>query len=132
MAKKRRVWPDEVKRSVVQEYLSGKKSAKELAIENGFPHDVGRVYRWRTELDEKAKGQQIEELQEQGYSHDQAKRIQDLEAEIVEYQKKLAEQILINDLLKKLRQQTPSASVKNASGLTEIIKLSNQKRKPRK
>lgn len=132
MAKKRRIWPDEVKRAVVLEYLSGKKSAKELAIGNGFPHDIGRIYRWRTELDEKAKGLQVDELQEQGYSYDQAKRIQDLEAEIVEYQKKLAEQILINDLLKKLRQQTPSAFGKSVSGLTEIIRLSNQKRKLRK
>jgi hypothetical protein len=56
----------------------------------------------------------------------------ELELEIAEYQKKLAEQVLINDLLKKLRMQPNFQPEKSASGLTEIIRNLNQKKKPLK
>ena len=56
------------------------------------------------------------------------KKILDLELELAEYQKKLAEQVLINDLLKKLRMQPNFQPEKNVTGLTDIIKSLNQKK----
>ncbi len=50
--------------------------------------------------------------------------------QIEEYQKKLAEQVLINDLLKKLRSQTNYQPEKSAAGLNVITRNLNQKKKP--
>lgn len=81
-------------------------------------------------MEEKAKGERVDELQNSGYSSEAAKKILDLELELAEYQKKLAEQVLINDLLKKLRMQPNFQPEKNVTGLTDIIKSLNQKKKP--
>lgn len=90
------------------------------------------IYRWRHELNQIKQGEQIDTLQTQGYSFEQAKKILELEAEIVEYQKKLSEQVVINDLLKKLHGPQNSALVKSASGLTDTIKLLGPKKKQQK
>lgn len=130
--KKNKKWPLELKKKVIQEYLTGNFTVKEIAKKYGFEHDQTRIYKWRHELNQIKQGEQIDNLETQGYSFEQAKRILELEAEIVEYQKKLAEQVVINDLLKKLRQPLNSALVKSASGLTDTMKLLGPKKKPQK
>lgn len=130
--KKNKKWPLEFKKKVVSEYLTGNYTVKELSKKYGFEHDPTRIYKWRHELNQVKHGEKIEDLKTQGYSFEQAKRILELEAEIVEYQKKLAEQVVINDLLKKLRQPLSSVHVKNASGLTDTLRSLGPNKKPRK
>ena len=127
--KKNKKWPLELKKEVVQKYVSGVKTAAELSKEYGFEDDPNRIYRWRHDLNQLNKDQHIDDLKSQGYSFEQARKIQELEAEITEYQKKLAEQFVINDLLKKLHGSKSSALVKSASGLTETMKMLGPKKK---
>jgi transposase-like protein len=128
MGKKvRRQFTDEQKRIAVDDYVSGRKTAAQVAAENDVP--VGVIYRWRVQLDEKAKGARIDELEAQGMSPQAARKIQQQEAEIEEYQKKVAQQAIIIDLLKKLQ---PSTSFQPESELTGLIdttrKLARSKR----
>ena len=85
----------------------------------------------RTDYNVPIKNNKIEDLKTQGYSFEQARKIQELEAEILEYQKKLAEQFVINDLLKKHHGLKSSAHVKSASGLTDTIRQLGPNKKPR-
>jgi len=64
-----------------------------------------------------------------GSTYAQAKRIIELELEIEEYKKKLAEQVLITELLKKLG---PSKNSVLESELTGLIRTSNQLDQKRK
>ncbi len=119
----------EQKLKVIEEYKSGTKSAKEIAEQFGSSNK-NLIHAWKYEFEERAKGERVDELKNTGYSSEAARRILELELEVVEYQKKLAEQVLINDLLKKLRNQSSYQPEKNATGLTEIIRSLNQKKKP--
>ncbi len=118
----------EQKLKAIEEYRAGIKSAKEIAEQFGSSNK-NLIHAWKYELEEKAKGERVDELQNTGYSSEAAKRILELELEIAEYQKKLAEQVLINDLLKKLRMQSSFQPEKSANGLREIIRNLNQKKK---
>ncbi len=129
--KKNKKWPTEFKNKVVQEYLTGNYTVKELAKKYGFEHDPTRIYKWRHELNQAKQGDKVEDLKTQGYSFEQARKIQELEAEILEYQKKLAEQFVINDLLKKHHGLKSSAHVKSASGLTYTIRQLGPNKKQR-
>lgn len=119
----------EQKLKAIEDYKSGIKTAKQIAEEFGSSNK-NIIHNWKYEFEERAKGERVDELQNTGYSSEAAKKILELELEIVEYQKKLAEQVLINDLLKKLRSQSSYQPEKNATGLTDIIKSLNQKKKP--
>lgn len=130
--KNKKKWPIELKKKIVQEYLSGGKTASEIAEANGFGNDPGRIYKWRHELNQISQGEKIDVLKSEGYSFLQAKKIHELEQEIFEYQKKLAEQVLITDLLKKLHASKNSAPEKNVSGLTETMRLLAPNKKLRK
>ena len=97
--KKNKKWPVEFKNKVVQEYLTGNYTVKELAKKYGFEHDPTRIYKWRHELNQSKQGDKIEDLKTQGYSFEQARKIQELEAEILEYQKNFADkEVTILDL----------------------------------
>lgn len=113
----RRVFSDEQKQSAVEDYLSGRKTAAQVAAENDVP--VGVIYKWRVQLDERAKSRQIEDLEAQGATTQMARKILQQQAEIEAYQKKVAEQAVIIDLLKKL--QTPRTSPPE-SELTGLIR----------
>jgi hypothetical protein len=79
-----------------------------------------------------AKGERLEELEAQGSSREQARRIMQLEAELEEYKKKVAELALINDLLKKLQTSKRSQPESELSGLIATMKKSGQKNGPAK
>jgi transposase-like protein len=92
--KPRKVYPLEVKRKAVEEYISGTKSASQLAVDlNVYPR---LIYKWREEIQKIDHNTRFQELSNEGRNPDDIKRIMELETEIDEYVKKLAEQMLIN------------------------------------
>jgi transposase-like protein len=129
MSKKgpRRKFSDETKRKAVDEYLSGAKSAMEVA--NELAVSVGLLYRWKAEFEQAAKNEKIEELTAAGATRAMAIKVQQQEEEIAHYQKKLAEQAVIIDLLKKLQTSKSSPFESELSGWIGIAKRSAQKPK---
>lgn len=120
----------EQKRKAVDDYVSGRKTAEQVAAENGIT--TAMVYKWRVQLDEKAKGARIDELEGQGLSPQMARRFQQQEAEIEEYQKKVAQQAIIIDLLKKLQTSTSSPPESELTGLIDTTRKLARSRKPAK
>lgn len=119
MGHKKRFYSEDVKRRVVEDYVSGRKTAADLASELGIAQ--GLIYKWKVRLDEEAKGARIDELITKGADPEQARRILELEEELAEYQKKVGQQAVLIDLLKKLQPvSSPLANVSN--GLTDIMK----------
>lgn len=129
MTKTRRKFTTEEKQKAVSDYHSGKRTAKQIA-DDFDSKDTNLVHRWKYELEVKSNGGRVEELKNNGYAVDAAKRIRELEAEVLEYQKIVAEQTVILDLLKKHRAQRSSVFGKRSSGLTDTIKQLDPKRKP--
>lgn len=128
MSKKtRRKFSEELKAQIVEAYVSGAKSAQELAQE----HDIaqGLIYRWKSDQNQRVKDNRIEELTEAGASRAMAMKIQQQEAEIEAYQKKVAELTMINDLLKKLQTSSSYQPESELNGLIETVKRSGRKQK---
>ena len=74
------------------------------------------------QLDQRARSERIEAIAEdEGVSLEQARRIRELEEELSETQKKLAQTVLENDLLKKLQPDSPFA--RRSSGYIETKQL---------
>lgn len=128
--KPRRTFTDEQKRTAVDDYVSGRKNAAEVAALNEVPVSV--IYKWRVQLGEQAKGARIEELESQGLSTQAARKLLQMEAEIEAYQKKVAEQAVIIDLLKKLQTSTILPPESELTGLIDALKKSARSRKPAK
>lgn len=110
MKKKQRQYHDlEYKRRLVAEYLSGNISADDLAKREGLIR--GQIYKWRSQLDQRGRLERIEAIADtEGVSLEQARRIRDLEEELLATQQKLAQTVLENELLKKLQPNSPYAS----------------------
>lgn len=110
MKKKPRQYHDlDYKRRIVGEYLDGKISAEELAKREGLIR--GQIYKWRSQLDQRRRLERIEVIADaEGVSLEQARRIRDLEEELLATQQKLAQTVLENELLKKLQPNSPYAS----------------------
>jgi transposase-like protein len=130
MRKKRYQFSEEEKRRAVDDYVSGRRSAKEVAEEFKVP--LGYIYKWRVQFDEKAKGARIDELEAQGISPEAARIIENQRAEIEEYKKALAEQVVINELLKKLPEWTSSRRESELTGLINATKKSARSKGPAK
>lgn len=101
MKKVKKQIAQETKKQAVDDYISVRKSAVQAAAELGVSPNL--VYCWKSEFGREKLSDRIEELQAEGHNAADIRRIMQLEGEREEYEKKLAEQILINDLLKKLR-----------------------------
>lgn len=125
MKKTRNKIPVDKKREAVALYVSGAKTAQEIA--NEFNVDLHCIYRWRTLFDEEAKGIEVTHLVENYSQKELAKVISRQQEEIAEYQKKVAEQTLIIDLLKKLRRQGILPSESELSGLIATMKKLDRK-----
>lgn len=126
----RRQFSDEQKRNAVDDYVSGRKTAEQVAVECGV--NTGMIYKWRVQLDEKAKGARIDELESQGLSTQAARKILQLEAEIEEYQKKVAQQAVIIDLLKKLQKSGTFQPESELTGLIDTTKkLARSRKQPK-
>jgi transposase-like protein len=128
MGKPRRKFTDAIKRAAVDEYVSGRKSAAQVAAAHGV--DVGHVYKWKTQLEERQKGSVVQELESEGRSRADAKLIADLMRERDAYQKMVGEQAMIVELLKKRLQSTSSVERSALTGLIETLERAVQKRKP--
>lgn len=128
MSKYKRSYSIEFKTKIVAEYIEGKATCKEIADREGIA--TAQIYHWKSELEAYNKKQAIVALEEKGYSPEQARRIRELEEEIDEYKKKVAELSLHNDLLKKLHPNFQQ--LKNANGLIEIKKLLERSNGPAK
>jgi len=123
----KRKFTDEQKTKAVEEYTSGKKTAAEVARELNVAQ--GQVYQWKMQLEEKRVKGRISALEQSGMSPSEARHMERLEAENEELKKKLAEQVIVNDLLKKLQKSTSYQRLKNPNGSDEIAELLAQSRK---
>jgi len=116
----------EFKKRIVQEYLSGR-PAIELAEAEGLV--PGMIYRWKTQLEDRERVERIEEIQStEGVSLEQARKIRELEEELLAAKEKIADQAMVIDLLKKI--QPNSASEKRSSGYIETKRSLDRKRGP--
>lgn len=128
MAKKtRKKFTEEEKRQAVADYVSGARTAQTIANELGT--DIQAIYRWRTFYDEQRKDLRLSELQAEGSSQELAERIIRLQDEVEAYQKKVAEQAIMLDLLKKLRTSGRFQPESELSGLIATTKKSDLKKK---
>lgn len=130
MSKKepRRKFAEEQKRKAVDEYVSGERSVVEIAAELQVAPEL--IYKWKSNFELEKKRARIDDLTEAGATRAMALKIQQQEDEIAEYQKKVAELTLINDLLKKLRDSRASARESELTGLIATHKKSAQNKKP--
>lgn len=80
------------------------------------------------QLEAKDRGSRVDELGAEGHHPHDARRIQRLEEELAEYKRKVGEQTLIIDILKKLRQSKIYLPESELSGLIDTIKSSARKR----
>lgn len=127
MSKKtRKSFSEETKRKAVAEYVSEVKTAQQIANELGT--DIQSIYRWHTNQNEQKKGLKLAELQDQGCSQEHAERLIRFQDEVEAYQKKVAEQAIIIDLLKKLRMSGPLPPESELSGLIATTKKLGQKK----
>lgn len=125
--KTRKKFTKEQRDKAVDDYLSEARSAQQIATD--LQTDVQNIYRWKVLREEKAKGARVDELLEEGVSKAHANRILELEEEIEVYKKKLAEQVVINDLLKKVPRPRPLVQESELTGLIKTTKKSDRKRK---
>ena len=127
MGKPKRKFTDAVKRAAVDDYVSGRKSAAQVAAE--YEVSVSHVYKWKIQLDEKAKGASIDELQVAGVSREHAKQLYELQVERDAYQRMVGEQAVIIELLKKRLMSTSSQQRSELTGLIEMLERAALKRK---
>lgn len=125
MSKNRRKYCREFKRKVVEEFVSGRKSAPQLAAEHGV--DSAQIYQWKSQLKASDRDDHLDELIESGLSREQAKRFQQQEDELAEYKRMVAQLTLENDLLKKLDPSISSQRENGLNGLIDTIKRSARK-----
>lgn len=123
----KRKFSDEVKFQAVDDYTSGRKTAVEVAQE--LDVHPGQIYNWKTQLEEKRIKGRVTELVAGGRSIEDAKLIQQLEAENEALKKRLAEELMISELVKKLRQHPNCPPLRNVSGSNEMAQLLEIQRK---
>lgn len=116
----------EYKRKVVQEYLSGSKTAAEIAKAEGL--EAVQIYTWKTQLEQRDRLEKIEALVDGQTSLEQAKKIVELEEELEAYKAKVADLTMINDLLKKT---FPASVFEKKSSLYIDIKRSLNRKERR-
>ena len=128
MARPRRTFSLQQKQQAIESYLSGDKSAAEIARDLDIT--TGLVYKWKAQLEQLSHDNKINNLVEQGATRAMATKIAQQQAEIEAYQKKVAELTVINDLLKKLQEPSNYQSESELSGLIETSKRSARKKPP--
>ena len=127
MGKVKRKFSDALKRAAVDDYVSGRKSAAQVAASNEV--SVSHIYKWKVQLDERAKDASVAELEAPGRSLEDARALAELSAERDAYQRMVGEQAVIIELLKKRLMSTSSQQRSELTGLIETFELAVQKRK---
>jgi transposase-like protein len=128
MKKQKKQFSPEAKRQAIDDYITGRKSAVQIGAEMDCAPNL--IYRWKSEFEAEQRSGRVSELKSEGHNPEDIRKIMDLEDELEEYKKKLAEQILINDLLKKLRDSKISQPESELTGLIRTKKNLGVKRKP--
>ena len=118
--KPRKHYDLEYKRRIVQEYLQGGIKSAELAEREGI--DRGEIYKWKTQLENHARRERVDELVESGASVEQARRIRELEEQLQATQQKLAQSVVERELLEELVKKTDPNSpfAKRSSSFVDI------------
>ncbi len=98
--KPRKQYGLEYKRRIVQEYLQGGIKSADLARREGI--DRGEIYKWKTQLENLARRERVEEPVEDGASVEQARRIRELEEQHQATQQRLAQSVVEKELLGEL------------------------------
>lgn len=126
--KTRRQFSPEDKARAIDDYISGRRTVGQIGAELRCAPNL--IYRWKADAEAAHRQGRAKAIEASGVRdpHD-IKRILDLEDELEEYKKKLAEQILINDLLKKLRDSRISPPESELIGLIRTTKNSAPKRR---
>lgn len=125
--KTRKKYLEEVKAKAVADFLSGAKTAKQIAQELGV--EVHVIYGWRAAADDKKRNQGLLGLQMEGFSPEAAELLMRKNEEIEVYQKKVAELSVMVDLLKKLQTSGDFQPESELSGLIATTKKSERKRR---
>lgn len=128
MAKKaKRQFKPEDKARAVEDYVSGRRTAAQIAVELGCSPNL--VYRWKAEAEAARREGRAAEIEAGGVRdpHD-VKRILDLEDELEAYKKTVAEQTVLIDLLKKLRSSKTSPPESELIGLIRTTKSSDRRK----
>lgn len=125
--KTRKKYSEEVKARAVADYLSGSKTAKDIAQELNV--EVHVIYAWRAAADDKKRNQGLLGLQLEGFSPEAAELLMRKNEEIEVYQKKVAELTVMVDLLKKLQTSGDFQPESELSGLIATSKKSERKRR---
>jgi transposase-like protein len=119
-SKSRQHYDLEYKRRIVEEYLRGEITTNSLASREGL--ERGQIYRWKVQLEGQARDARIETIADtEGVTLDQARQIRELEEELEASQKKIAQLVLENDLLKKIQPNSPFE--RKSSGYIETKQL---------
>jgi transposase-like protein len=126
--RKRKKFTKEQKQWAIEQYVSGALSAEEIATQ--LDTEAQAIYRWKVLHDEKKKGIRLTEIAENLSPVETQKRVSELEQEVEEYKKMLAEQVLMVELLKKLQNLPPSQRENELAGLIRTSKLLALKRGP--
>ena len=123
----RRIFTEEQKQRAVEDYVSGRKTAAQVAAELAVAPD--QIYKWKISQDERAKGLSAEEREAAGSRPEDILRIVELEAELKESRLLLAEKTIIEELLKKRLKSKSSQQRSELTGLIETMEQLAQKRK---
>lgn len=125
--KPKRHFSEDQKQKAVEDYVSGRRTAAQIAAEMNIA--VTQIYKWKVFFEERSKGQRVDELESQGVPRDQALKVQKLEEELEEYKRKVGEQTIVIDLLKKLQTSRSSVYESAVTGLIDTIKKSAPRKK---
>lgn len=119
MKKMRRKFKESEKRRAVEDYVSGRRSAQEIAAELGV--DVQYIYNWRVRFDELAKGEKVAHFESIGADPTTARILAEKDAEIEAYKARVGELSLHVELLKKAHPAFQHS--RNMSGYAEIARV---------
>ena len=112
----RKFYTTEYKKKIVAEFEAGTLPAEKLAEREGI--DRAQIYKWKTQLETRARGERVEMLEAAGHNPDDIRRIMELEDELAAAKEKIADQALAIDLLKKIHPSYPSE--RRSSGYSEL------------
>ena len=95
----------EYKDRIVQEYLRGETSAKDIAEREGI--ERGQIYNWKVQFASRERDTKIIDIADStGLNLDQARQMQELREELGATQKKLAQLSVENELLGEFLKKT--------------------------
>jgi transposase-like protein len=127
MKKTRKYHTTEHKKKLVDEYVSGTSTVEAIAAREKL--DRAQIYKWKAQLENRARDERIETLEASGHNADDIRRIIELEDELAAAKVKIADLALANDLLKKIHPNFQFG--KRSSGYAELKRATDLPSKKR-